>query len=170
MRFLKKTVKTIDFLLKTIGKMSQWIIIPLMLLLVYEVITRRVFNSPNLWTVDIAKQIFSLYFLLYLGVGIIKDVHVRIDLFYERFSKRKKAFFDLITYSVMVVIPSILMLNVAIKYAATAWARKQLTPSICRIPIYPVKTVIPIAFLLILFAAFSKIVKDMFYLLKSEEL
>lgn len=170
MRFWRKLVSFIDYSLSWIGTVSQWIIIPLMLLLVYEVITRRVFNSPNLWTADVAKQVFSLYFLLYLGVGILKEVHVRIDLFYERFSKRTKALFDLITYSIMIVIPSLLLLNVGFNYAATSWARKQLTPSICRIPIYPIKTFIPIAFALILLAAFSKIVKDAYYVAKGREL
>lgn len=170
MRFCRGLVKIIDSFLNKVGNLSQWIVIPLMLLLVFEVVTRRIFGRPHLWTNDVAKQIFSLYFLLYLGVGILKDVHVRIDLFYERFSKRKKALFDLVTYPVMVIIPSVLMLNVGAHYAATSWARHQLTPSICRIPIYPIKTFIPVAFALILLAAVSKFIKDLSIAVKGREL
>lgn len=169
MSFYRGITHGIDFFIDSIGKISRWVIIPLMLLLVYEVTTRRVMGTPHLWTTDISLQIFSLYFLLALGVGIRKDVHVRIDLFYERFSRRKKALFDIVTYSIMVIAPSLFLLHVSFNYAALSWARHQLTPSICRIPIYPIKTFIPIAFVLILLGALSKLMKDLYYVAKGRE-
>jgi len=169
MSFYRSIVHGIDFFLDSIGKISRWVIIPLMLLLVYEVITRRIMGTPHLWTTDISLQIFSLYFLLALGVGIRKDVHVRIDLFYEHFSRRKKAIFDIVTYSVMVIAPSLFLLHAGSNYAALSWARHQLTPSICRIPIYPIKTFIPVAFALILLGALSKLMKDLYYVTKGRE-
>lgn len=169
MSFYRSTVRGIDFFIDGIGKISRWAIIPLMLLLVYEVTTRRIMGIPHLWTTDISLQIFSLYFLLSLGVGIHKDVHVRIDLFYEHFSRKNKAIFDIATYSVMVIIPSLFLLHASFNYAALAWARHQLTPSICRIPIYPIKTFIPVAFALLLLGALSKVIKDLYYVEKGRE-
>src|SRR5690554_5140426 len=127
----------------------KWLVIPLTLLLVYEVITRRMLGTPHIWTVDIATQIFALYFLPYISIGLLNDAHVRVDIFYENFSKKTKCIFNIITYPLFLLLPTVILFKPAFNYAVTSWIRKELSVSIARIPIYPIKTVIPISFILI---------------------
>ena len=168
MSALEKAIRILDAILEWVGRVVQWLVVPLTLLLVYEVITRRVFNTPHIWTVSVATQIYALYFLLYTSTALIRGAHVRVDILYQRLSPKKRAILDLVTYPVMLLIPSLILVNEGYKYAAMAWARKQVTQSLDRIPLYPIKTVIPIAFALLFIAGLSEFFKKIVELRKGD--
>jgi TRAP-type mannitol/chloroaromatic compound transport system permease small subunit len=168
--FLIKLVKIIDAIIKGLGAILKWLIVPLTLLLVYEVLTRRIFANPHIWTVEVATQIFSLYFLPFISVGLLNGAHVRVDIFYENFSKKMKCIFDIITYLVFLLLPTMLVIKPSINYAITSWIRQEVGPSIAEVPLYPIKTIIPITFILIFIAGLSELLKKVIYLKKGVEL
>jgi len=168
MNALEKTIRILDSILEWVGRVVQWLVVPMTLVLVYEVVTRRIFNSPNIWTITVATQIFSLHFLLYSSKALLKGAHVRVDILYQRLSPRNRAILDLITYPVMLIIPSIILVNEGYKYAAIAWTRKQVTQSLDRIPLYPIKSFIPIAFVLLAMAGVSEFLKKIVQLRKGD--
>jgi TRAP-type mannitol/chloroaromatic compound transport system permease small subunit len=168
MSALEKAIRILDSILEWVGRVVQWLVVPLTLLLVYEVVTRRIFNTPHIWTVTIATQIFALHFLLYSSTALIQGAHVRVDILYQRLPPKKRAVLDLITYPVMLLIPSLVLVREGYKYAAMAWARKQVTQSLDRIPLYPIKTVIPIAFALLFIAGLSEFLKRIVELQKGD--
>ena len=63
MSALQKTIQDSRSILEWVGRVVQWLVVPLTLLLVYEVVTRRIFNTPHIWTVTVATQIYALHFL-----------------------------------------------------------------------------------------------------------
>jgi len=168
MRTVERLISIFDAILEWIGRITEWLLVPLMLLLVGEVIMRRIFDSPHMWVGTIATQIYSLHFLLYSSTALIKGAHVRVDILYYRLSPKKKAIFDLITYSIMLILPSLFFAREGYKYAAIAWARREVTQTIDRIPIYPIKTVIPIAFILLFIAGLSEFLKKIAELQKED--
>lgn len=88
------------------------------------------------------------------------NAFVKLDLFYAKFSKRKKAVCDLIT-----VIYTGLFLGVLIwkGYAAALLSvkMKQVTPTSIPIPIYPLKIIIPIAGILMALVVIKKLGQDL---------
>src|SRR5205085_11314942 len=63
----------------------------------YEVIARFAFNSPTNW---VHESMFLMYGMQYMLAGAFAyqcDQHVRVDVFYVRFSTRGKAIADIIT-------------------------------------------------------------------------
>ncbi len=168
MSALEKLIGILDNILEKVGRVVEWLVVPLTLLLVYEVITRRIFNTPHIWTVTVATQIYALHFLLYSPTALLKGAHVRVDILYQKMTPRQKAILDAITYPVMLIIPSLILVREGHKYAAMAWARKQVTQSLDRIPLYPIKTVIPIAFGLLFLAGLSEFLKRIVYLKKGD--
>ena len=92
---------------------------------------------------------------------------MRVDILAQRLSPKKRAILDLITYPVMLLIPSLVLVRKA-QYAAMAWARKQVTQSLDRIPRAPIKTVIPIAFALLFIAGLSEFLKRIVELQKGD--
>ena len=63
----------------------------------YEVIARFVFNSPTNW---LHESMFLMYGMQYMLAGAYAyqlDQHVRVDVFYTKFSPRGKAVADIIT-------------------------------------------------------------------------
>ena len=63
----------------------------------YEVIARFAFNSPTNW---LHESMFLMYGMQYMLAGAYAyqcDQHVRVDVFYTKFSPRGKAIADIIT-------------------------------------------------------------------------
>ncbi len=63
----------------------------------YEVIARFAFNSPTNW---LHESMFLMYGMQYMLAGAYTyqlDQHVRVDVFYVKFSPRGKAIADIIT-------------------------------------------------------------------------
>ena len=77
---------------------------------------------------------YILHFLLYSST-VLSRAHMRVDILYYRLSPKKKAIFDLITYSIMLILPSLFFAREGYKHAAIAWARREVTQTIDRIPI-----------------------------------
>jgi TRAP-type mannitol/chloroaromatic compound transport system permease small subunit len=142
-------------LVEWVGKITEWAVIPLTLFIVFEVVTRRVFNQPHLWTYPICEQIYSFHFLMYSAYALILGAHVRVDVIYGGLSKKKKLLCDLITYPIMLLFPSAIIMWQGINYARVSWLRREVTQNIIQIPVYPIKTIIPLAFFLLFLAGLS---------------
>lgn len=78
------------------GKVVAWLIVPLAGSMLWEVVSRYVFARPTIWAYEAAYMQMGALFLLGIAYVSQTDGHVRVDLFYHRFSARKKALVDLI--------------------------------------------------------------------------
>jgi TRAP-type mannitol/chloroaromatic compound transport system permease small subunit len=129
-------------------------------ILLFESISRTVFNLPHIWAVEIAQFVMAAYYLLGGGYSMIIDGHVRMDLLYGRWSKQRKAIADLITgpilifYMVVLLIGSISSLDYAIEYQ-----QKSYTP--WGPPLVPIKVVMTIGILLMLLQSIAEWFKDL---------
>lgn len=63
----------------------------------YEVIARYVFNSPTNWAHESMFLMFGAQYLLAGGFCLRENAHVRVDVFYTKFSARRKAMVDVAT-------------------------------------------------------------------------
>ena len=105
--------------------------------------------SSNTW-LELQWYLFSLVFLLGAAYGLKHDVHVRVDVVYESLSKRGRAWINLLG-TVLFLFPfSLLMLVMSWPMVSNSWAVLEQSPDPGGLPRYPIKTVIPIAFLLLI--------------------
>lgn len=86
----------INSLNETVGRAAAWLMVPLIFLVSFDVIARKAFSFTRIWIMDLEWHLFALIFLLAAGYTLKADRHVRVDLFYERFSQRDKALVDLV--------------------------------------------------------------------------
>ena len=78
------------------GKAAAWLTTFLVILVCYDVTIRKFFDISHPWTIELEWHLFSLIFLLGAGYAFKHNRHVRVDLFYSKFSKKDKAWTDLI--------------------------------------------------------------------------
>jgi TRAP-type mannitol/chloroaromatic compound transport system permease small subunit len=79
-----------------------------------------------------------------------KDSHVRVDIFYSRLSPKGKAILDLITFPIFFFLFIGVLVWEGSKMAIWSWSIWEHTQSPWSPPIYPLKTVIPVASFLLL--------------------
>ena len=168
MRLWISLSRKIDSLNNGIGVVCSYLIIPLTLLVVYEVITRS-FRHPTIWTFEMSNFIFGAHFMLVAAYGLLHESHVSIDLLSGRFSKRTQAVFSLICYLVVYFPFIAVFLYFGVFHALNSWQMLEKSWSIWGPPIYPIKTVIPLTAGLLLLQGFSEVIKAVDTIVQGEE-
>lgn len=157
---LKKVSNAIDKLNDQVGNVFGVIIVFLVVLSVMEVILRKFFNSPTIWSFEVLKQLFALYFMITAAYGLRKGSHVSVDLFTRLLSERKKAMVSIFSYLLLFFPFCIVGAWYGYQYAATSWAMNEHSWSVFAPPLYPIKTVIVITFVLLLLQGVSEVIKN----------
>jgi len=93
---MKKTLRAIDYVNERVGSISGWLVLVLIAAILYEVIARYVFNQPTTWGLNTFRMLSGALIVLGWVYAQRHNSHIRVDIFYVRFSLRKKAFVDVI--------------------------------------------------------------------------
>lgn len=145
MRRLLVIADTIDILSTWIGWIVSWLVIVFTLMIGYEVAARYLFNAPTKWAFDLSYMLGGSFFLLGQAYTLRYRQHVRIDIFYSRFSARTKALIDVFFYLVFFFPLWGGLLYALIPYVAMSWEIQERSMQGYWQPfIYPFKTVMPV--------------------------
>ena len=134
-----------------IGRAVSWLTFILVILVVYDVLMRYLFNSTAVWIGELEWHLFALLFLLGAGYALKHDRHVRVDLFYGNFSKRDRAWVDLIGHTFLLLPWCIVLIWVSSRYAYDSFQIGEGSPDPGGLPFrFLVKSAIPLCFVLLL--------------------
>ena len=124
---MKRYVRIVDAVNRTIGRITMYGIFVLMGLLMYSSISKSFF-TPSLWTLEMAQFAMAAYYMLGGAYSMQLDSHVRMDLLYGTRSQRGRAFIDTLTAVCLVVYLSFLLYGAfsstgyAIQYSETSYS------------------------------------------------
>ncbi len=163
-------MKYIDKLSKWTGIASAWIVIPLMLVVIHEVVMRHFFNAPTGWGYDTCWMLYSVLFMIGGAYTLLHKGHIRIDIVYNLLSPRGKLIFDTILYGVVFLPVMILFTWAGIKFATYAWTTgEKLSTTNWFFPSGPSKTIIPVAFFLLSLQCIAELIRNISTLVKGKE-
>ena len=136
----------IDKVSTWVGQFFSWLILLLTLMISWEVFSRYVLDSPHAWAFDVMSMMYGSLFMMAGAYTLSKNGHVRGDVLYGFFPPRLQAWFDLILYFVF-FIPGVFALAYAgYGFAADSWAiNEHSNITADGPPVYPFKTILPIA-------------------------
>jgi len=141
------------------GRIFMWLIIPLTLVVVYEVISTKIFNAPHIWAPEVISYLYGPYFMLVAAYTLLYKAHVSIDIITLKFSPRTRGVLDCFTYLIFFFPFCIIVLQQGYIYAATSWAMHETSGS-AELPIVPeIKMVIPVTAVLLLIQGLSNLIK-----------
>lgn len=101
--------RIVDGMLKRLGAIMSWLWLALMGVIVLNVAMKNLLGDGRIEFEEIQWHIYSALFMLGLSVTLASDDHVRIDVLYEHFSVRTKAWIDLLGI-VFLLMPFLVML------------------------------------------------------------
>jgi TRAP-type mannitol/chloroaromatic compound transport system permease small subunit len=159
-RPLDRIIAAIDGLSTATGWIGGWLIVPMTLAVAWEVTARYAFNAPTVWAYDITYMLYGAQFMLAAAYTLLRGGHIRTDVLYERWSPRRRATVDAVSY-VFFFFPG--MLFVLYASGAEAWKAWQIgersdwTP--WRPIIYPLKATIPLSAALLILQGASELIK-----------
>ena len=143
------------------GKIFAWFIIPLVGGLVYEVFARYLFNAPTIWAIELTYQLYAGHFMLGATYTLYMGKHIRTDLIYDRYPVKWQGRVDAVLYLFFFFPGMILFLMARWDEAMHSWAIREVSEQTAwRPPLYPFKTVIPVAGVLLLIQGVSELLKS----------
>lgn len=125
----------------------------------YEVVVRYVFNSPTNWAHESMFLMFGMQYLVAGSYAMLTESHVRVDIFYAKMSRRGKASIDLLTSIFFFIFAGTLLVTGFI-FSMDAIEQNEVSFTEWAVHYWPVKCVIVVGSILLIFQGLSTVLKD----------
>ena len=143
---MQKLLLFVDQVSTWVGHLFSWLIVGLTLLITWEVFSRYALDHPHAWAFDAMIMLYGTLFMMAGAYTLAKNGHVRGDVLYGFFSPRVQAGLDLVLYIVFFIPGVVALAWAGYNYAAESWAiNEHSNITADGPPIYPFKTIIPVA-------------------------
>ncbi len=181
----RKIIGAIDTINEWVGRIVAWGIVPLCLMVVYEVVVRKlgtdvtlygpelwrmlsaseeeslVQAAPTLWAYDLSRMIYGAMFMLGAGYGLSKGIHIRADFLYRNWTDRTQGTVDLLMYCVLYFPGMAFLLYNGFDYAYGAWVKGERAMDTAWMPLLgPVRTAIPVGVFFLIIQGVSETLKS----------
>lgn len=145
MSSLHVIVGLIDALTEFSGKFLAWLSLLMATLTTLVVILRYGFNIGSITSQEAVIYMHGSLFMLGAAYTLKADAHVRVDIFYQRFSKRTRAWVNSIGGIVFLIPLCVFIFGISWNYVAESWAIRETSPEPGGIPaVFVLKTLLPV--------------------------
>ncbi len=116
----RKWIIRIDRLNEWVGQTIAWLVIPIFLIMVYEIVMRKYF-TPTMWVYDTSRMLYGAMFMIGAGYALSRGVHIRADFLYRNWKPRNQARVDLILYLLFFFPGMLFFFYMATDFAWDGW-------------------------------------------------
>ncbi len=160
-RGLLAVIRFIDRINLWSGRIVAWMIVPMVLSLVYEVVARYFFDAPTIWAYDMTSFLYGAFFMLGAAYTLLRKGHIRTDSFYGEWPVRRQGLVDAICYLVFFFPGLIAFLVVSWDYFAVSYGRGERAVSSPWMPIlWPLKLSLAVGIALLVLQGISEFLKS----------
>ncbi len=140
------------------GRAVSWLTTLLMLLICYDVVMRYLFNQTSIAIFELEWHLFALIFLLGAAYTLKYDKHVRVDVFYCKFTPTTQAWINLLGTLILLIPFCWTVISTSWTFTMNAFSIQESSPDPGGLPArYLIKGAITIGFTLLLIQAISLI-------------
>lgn len=170
MNSLASLADALDKLARTVGKGIGWVILPLIFVIMFDVVTRKI-DATRLYfseyTVeygysvstilqDMQWHFHAMLLMLTFGFGYLANAHVRVDIFREMLSKRRQGWVEFIGLIILAVPFLTLMIVYAWDLMSLSWHQNEGSDSMTGIDYrYAIKAFVPLGFVIAMAAVLA---------------
>lgn len=144
-------LRAIDKIVAFFGGVAGWLTLVLVVLILVDVTLRFSINLTYIWVMELEWQLFAAAFLLGIPYAWQQNRHVRVDLFYDKFSRQDQGKVDFWGTLIFLVPWCVLVIYLGTAFAWEAWLNQESSPNPGGLPTFvPIKILIPFSALLLL--------------------
>ncbi len=167
----------ISFIIKALGNINEfvgravsWLTLLLVLLVSGDVAMRYIFNISYVAIQELEWHIYAIIFLLGAGYTLKHNGHVRVDLIYQRLSKKYRAWIDLLGCIFFLFPGCFLIIKTSIPFVLNSFKISECSPDPGGLPArYLIKSVIVIGFALILLQGIAMFLDRLLFLFGKDQ-
>lgn len=167
-------IHKLDCLCQRVAKLCGVLACSAMLLLLinvfYDVVMRYAFNDVSIGMQELEWHLFSCLFLFGIPYAIQQDNHVRVDIFYDRWTNQRKAWVNLLG-TLFLILPFICLVSwYSVGFAYEAYVINEGSGDPGGLPYrWIIKSMIPTALILTGIASIGMITQSLKVLLNHED-
>ena len=136
-------IQIIDSFNKRIGRTGSWLALLMVLIMFIIVLLRYAFQIGSIALQESVMYINALIFTVGVGYTLKEQGHVRVDVFYNRLSNKRKAIIDMLGCAVFLMLTAGFILLASWDYVAVSWRIRESSPESSGLPfVYLLKTTI----------------------------
>lgn len=159
MKVIAKIAKWITSLNNFIGRFTSWLIVPMTVFLLIDVVMRYIIGHATAWTSELATFLFAAYSVLAGGYLMAERGHVNVDIFYGSLTRKRKAIVDLSTSFLFLLFVTLLIWQSA-DMAWESYSMWETSHSLWNPIIWPLKLLIPFAAVLVFLQGLVRLLSD----------
>ncbi|WP_019602575.1 TRAP transporter small permease subunit [Teredinibacter turnerae] len=157
---VKRLAQQLDKLSHAIGTTLSWLTLAMVLLVALIVILRSLLGIGSIALQESVVYLHATVLSLCLGFNVLHDKHVRVDVFYNRFTTQQKAWIDALGGVVFLLPFALFLAFVSLEFTLNAWQIRETSADPGGLPlVFVLKTLLPLAGVLLAVQAFSNVAK-----------
>ena len=168
---VNKLLSIIDSMSEWTGRSISWFAFALVLVGVYDIVLRYIFNKPTIWAYETSCMFGATIIVAGWGYVLLHHGHVRVDVFYSRMSIRKRAVIDIFSGLLLFFPLAISLLWISIPWTVDAWKMGEvMVETYWYPPAAPIRTVVTIGLGVFTLQGIAQFIRDLRLLIRSEPL
>jgi len=132
---ITSTVDIIDTITESVGKIISWLTLFMVLLTFIIVVLRYGFNVGSIAMQESVLYFHGLVFMLGAAYTLKADGHVRVDIFYQKFSKKKQALVNIFGGLFLLLPVCIFIFFISFDYVVMSWQIMEKSPEAGGLPL-----------------------------------
>lgn len=105
-----------------VGNICSLLMILMILNVFYDVVLRYFFHDVSIGMQELEWHLFAAMFMFGIGYSLKEDTHVRVDIFYDQLSEKKKAIINIVGSLVLTLPFALLLIYFSWNYTYEAYA------------------------------------------------
>ncbi|RMG68126.1 MAG: TRAP transporter small permease subunit [Calditrichaeota bacterium] len=158
---MERLARLIDRLNERVGTLTSWLTSVLVLVVCYDVVTRYLLKHSSVAIQELEWHLFAIIFLTAAAYTLKHDRHVRVDIFYARFSPRLQALVDFLGTLLFLLPFSLLVIYSSRTFVWNSFLIRETSPDPGGLPArYLIKAFIPLGFTLVFLQGVALLIRS----------
>lgn len=159
MKHAASVAGAIDTFIDRFGMIAAWTSFALVLVMATNVLLRYLFSTGSVWAQELEWHLLVPISLLGMSYALRHGEHVRVDIFFSKYSERTKIRSEIAT-SILAFLVCIVVIRLSIPYVLQSWGYGEGSANPGGIPYrYVLKAFIPFGFALFALQSLAEAIK-----------
>ena len=159
---LQTIARTLDSLAEITGRLVAWLTLGMVIITFTVVVLRYLFNTGSIALQESITYLHACVFMLGAAYTLKQGGHVRVDIFYQKFSPLTRAWVDLLGTLLLLFPVCGFMFFSSLDYVASSWALYEGSREAGGLDgVFLLKTLIPLAAVLLMLQGCSMLLNNL---------
>lgn len=151
----------IDRFIRRIGEGIAWLNFLLIFIILIQVIMRYGFGKGMIWIEELQWHLYGTCIMFGISYGIAVNAHIRLDLFYQRFTPKNREVVELLGILFLLLPIAVILFIHGLDFVEDSWRVGERSESPLGLPWrWLIKSVVPISMLFVILASVSRMIRS----------